>query len=170
MVNASKEVDNIISILKEEYGYYKDILELSKSKKKIITEGKVGELDKIVKLEQNMILNIGQLEKKREEEVSKLCSILGVKHDKITVSEIAKVIQEEQKNELEKVQSELLEILSELKSVNDLNGQLLEQSLEYIDYSINLIAGSGMETGSLYEDIGKGKNRSSKKNIFDTKV
>lgn len=105
MVNASKEVDNIISILKEEYGYYKDILELSKSKKKIITEGKVGELDKIVKLEQNMILNIGQLEKKREEEVSKLCSILGVKHDKITVSEIAKVIQEEQKNELEKVQS-----------------------------------------------------------------
>lgn len=170
MVNASKEVDNIISILKEEYGYYKDILELSKSKKKIITEGKVGELDKIVKLEQNMILNIGQLEKKREEEVSKLCSILGVKHDKITVSEIAKVIQEEQKNELEKVQSEFLEILSELKSVNDLNGQLLEQSLEYIDYSINLIAGSGMETGSLYEDIGKGKNRSSKKNIFDTKV
>lgn len=54
--------------------------------------------------------------------------------------------------------------------MNDLNGQLLEQSLEYIDYSINLIAGSGMETGSLYEDIGKGKNRSSKKNIFDTKV
>lgn len=170
MVSAKKEVDNIINILKEEYGYYKDILEMSKSKKKIITEGKVAELDKIVKLEQNMILNIGQLEKKREEEVSKLCGILGVKNEKITVSEISKYIQEEQKKELEKVQSELLEILSELKSVNDINGQLLEQSLEYIDYSINLISGAGMETGSLYEDIGRGKNRSSKKNIFDTKA
>lgn len=170
MVNANKEVSSVIDILKKEYGYYKDMLELSKSKRKIITEGKVAELDKIVKLEQNMIFNIGQLEKKREEEVSKLCSALGVKSEQITVSELAKDLQPDLRNELEKVQDELHKLLSELKTVNDLNGQLIEQSLEYIDYSINLISGSGMETGSLYEDIGKGKSKAGKKNLFDTKV
>ncbi|MHB1392770.1 MAG: flagellar protein FlgN [Clostridia bacterium] len=170
MVNIDKEVNAVIDILKKEHGYYIDMLELSKSKKKIIVEGKVAELDKIVKLEQNMIFNIGQLEKKREEEVTKLCGILNLNSSQITISELSKVLRHEQKKELEDIQGKLQETFSQLKTINDVNGQLIEQSLEYIDYSINLAAGSGMETGSLYEDIGKNKNKQSKKNIFDTKV
>lgn len=170
MANANVEVNAVIDILKKEHSYYKDMLELSKSKKRLIIEGKVGELDKIVKLEQNMIFNVGQLEKKREEAVVKLCSALGVNNDQTMISELARLLKPELKNELEKIQRELQGTLSELKSVNDLNGQLLEQSLEYIDYSINIIAGAGMETGSLYEDMSKNKSKTSKKNIFDTKV
>ena len=128
------------------------------------------ELDKMVKLEQNMIFNIGQLEKKREEEVAKLCKALELNSSRINISELMQGLQPEQKKELENVQERLRGILSELKAVNDVNGQLLEQSLEYIDYSINLLAGAGMETGSLYEDIGKNKGKQADKNIFDTKV
>ena len=170
MINVEREVKTVIEILGKEYDYYKDMLELSKSKKKIIVEGKVAELDKIVKLEQNMIFNIGQLERKREEEVAKLCKALELNSNKVNISELMQVLQPEQKKRLENVQGRLLEVLSELKAVNDVNGQLLEQSLEYIDYSINLLAGAGMETGSLYEDIGKNKGKKSDKNIFDTKV
>ena len=170
MVNVDKEVNAVIDILDKEYGYYKDMLELSKSKKKIIVEGKVAELDKIVKLEQNMIFNIGQLEKKREEEVAKLSNALNLNSSQITISELSKVLQPELKKELENMQKNLQDIFSELKAVNDVNGQLIEQSLEYIDYSINLFSGTGMETGSLYEDIGKNKSKQSKKNIFDTKI
>lgn len=170
MVNVDKEVNAVIDILKNEHSYYKDMLELSKSKKKIIVEGKVAELDKIVKLEQNMIFNIGQLERKREEEVAKLCDALELKVAQITISELSKLLQPELKKGLEDIQNKLQEVFSELKAVNDINGQLIEQSIEYIDYSINLFSGSGMETGSLYEDIGKSKNKQNKKNIFDTKV
>jgi flagellar biosynthesis/type III secretory pathway chaperone len=170
MINVDKEVNAIIDILTKEYGYYKDMLEMSKSKKNIVIEGKVAELDKIVKLEQNMIFNIGQLEKKREEEVTKLCGILNLNSSQVTVSELSKVLRTEQKKELEDIQGKLQETFSELKTVNDMNGQLIEQSLDYIDYSINLISGAGMETGSLYEDIGKNKSKQSKKNIFDTKI
>lgn len=170
MTNVDKEVNAVIDILTKEHGYYKDLFELSKSKKTIIVEGKVAELDKMVKLEQNMIFNIGQLERKREEEVSKLCQVLGINSTEITITDLAKVLQPELKNKLEDIQDKLKQIFSELKTVNDINGQLIEQSLEYIDYSINLVSGSGMETGSLYEDIGKNKGKQSKKNIFDTKV
>lgn len=170
MVNVDKEVSAVIDILEKEYGYYKDMLELSKSKKDIVIQGKVAELDKIVKLEQNMIFNIGQLEKKREEEVAKLSSALNINSSQITISELSKVLRPEMKKDLENVQSMLQKTLSELKTINDANGQLIEQSLEYIDYSINLFSGTGMETGSLYEDIGKNKSKQSKKNIFDTKV
>jgi flagellar biosynthesis/type III secretory pathway chaperone len=170
MTNVDKEVNAVIDILMDEYGYYKDLVELSKSKKRIIIESKVAELDKMVKLEQNMIFNIGQLERKREEEVSKLCKALDINSAQITITDLTQVLQPELKNRLEDIQGKLKEIFTELKTVNDINGQLIEQSLEYIDYSINLVAGSGMETGSLYEDIGKNKGKQSKKNIFDTKV
>ncbi len=170
MVNVDKEVNAVIDILDKEYSYYKDMLELSKSKKKIIVDGKVAELDKIVKLEQNMIFNIGQLEKKREEEVAKLSNALNLNSSQITISVLSKVLQPELKKELENMQNKLQDIFSELKAVNDVNGHLIEQSLEYIDYSINLFSGTGMETGSLYEDLGKNKSKQGKKNIFDTKV
>jgi len=170
MVNVDKEVSSVIEILGNEYDYYKDMLELSKSKKKIIVEGKVTELDKIVKLEQNMILNIGQLERKREETVVKLCKELELNGGTTNISELLQVLQPEHKKRLEDMQLKLRGILSELKTINDINGHLIEQSLEYIDYSINLLAGTGMETGSLYEDIGKNKSKQRDKNIFDTKV
>lgn len=170
MVNVDKEVNAIINILTKEYDYYKDMLEMSKSKKNIVIEGKVAELDKIVKLEQNMIMNIGQLERKREEEVVKISKALNLNSAQITITELAKVLQPELKTGLEDIQDKLKETISELKAINDVNGKLIEQSLEYIDYSINLIAGSGMETGSLYEDMGKNKSKQSKRNIFDTKV
>jgi flagellar biosynthesis/type III secretory pathway chaperone len=170
MINVDKEVNAVIEILGNEYDYYRDILEISKSKKKIIVEGKVAELDKIIKLEQNMIFNLGQLEKKREEEVAKLCRSLELNSNTINISELMKVLQPKQKKELEDIQGKLREIFSELKSVNDVNGQLIEQSLEYIDYSINLVSGTGMETGSLYEDLGRNKGKQRDKNMFDTKV
>ncbi|HYE83659.1 MAG TPA: flagellar protein FlgN [Clostridia bacterium] len=170
MLNVGKEINAIIDILKKEHGYYKDMLELSKSKKRIIVEGKVTELDKIVKLEQNMIFDIGQLERKREEEVTRLRAALNFNSAQVTISQLAKELQPELKKELEDIQDKLQETFSELKEVNDINGQLIEQSLEYIDYSINIVSGAGMETGSLYEDIGKNKSKQSKKNIFDTKV
>lgn len=170
MINVDKDVNTIIGILGSEYDYYRDMLELSKSKKKIIVEGKVAELDKIVKLEQNMIYNIGQLEKNREEAVSKLCVNLGLDSRKINMSNLMQALQTEHKKQLEEMQLKLRGIFSELKAINDINGQLIQQSLEYIDYSINLVAGTGMETGSLYEDIGKNKGGQRDKNIFDTKV
>jgi len=170
MINVDKEVNTVIGILENEYAYYKDMLELSKSKKDIIVEGKVAELDKIVKLEQNMIFNIGQLEKDREETVAKLCKSLGLDCGRINIRELMQVLKAEHRNQLEDMQLKLRRILADLKEVNDINGQLIQQSLEYIDYSINLVAGTGMETGSLYEDIGKNKGKQRDKNIFDTKV
>lgn len=170
MSNVNKEVNAIIEILEKEYGYYMDMLELSKTKKRVIVEGKVAELDKIVKLEQNMIVDIGQLERKREEEAAKLSKALGLKSDQVSISELFGVLQPELKKKLEDIQEKLRKTIDELKSVNDINGQLIEQSLEYIDYSINLISGVGMETGSLYEDIGRSKGKQNKKNLIDKKI
>lgn len=166
-----KHVRNVINILKSEYNYYNDLLELSKSKKSIIIEGKVTELDKIIKLEQNMVFNIGQLERAREQETAQMCSLIGLNAETATLSQIAAKLQLEYKDEIIKLQNLLSETLKGLKASNELNGQLIQQSLEYIDYSINIITSANTTTGSLYEDItDRNKNGITKKRIFDTKV
>lgn len=166
-----KEVASMIEILKKELQYYKDLLALSNTKKTSIIEGKVAELDKIVKLEQNMIFDLGQLEKQREEEVNKLCQRLGISDRKASLTEITEKLTKEDRTALERIQAAMRKTLSELKAQNDLNGELIKQSLEYIDFSINILTSSGMETGSLYGDVGSNeKSRAAKTRLFDTKI
>ncbi|MFZ5353332.1 MAG: flagellar protein FlgN [Bacillota bacterium] len=166
-----KHVQNVINILKKEHDFYKDLLELSKSKKTIIIEGKVAELDKIVKLEQNMIFDIGQLEKAREQEINQICTLLNMKREEATISELTKRLDNKYTKEMSKLQGLLTDTLRELKDVNMLNGKLIQQSLDYIDYSINIITSANVATGSLYDDITDNKsNTANKKRIFDTKV
>lgn len=164
-----RQAEKIIEILKKEYAYYKDLLELSNKKKAIVIEGKVSELDKIVKVEQNMIFDLGQLEKIREQELQQLCGMLGV-NGKTNVSELTKLISEQAAKKLAKLQRDLGDTISELQNVNNINGQLIQQSLEYIEYSVNMITTAG-PTNSVYSDLkGKGKVAENKKRLFDTKV
>jgi flagellar biosynthesis/type III secretory pathway chaperone len=156
--------------LKKEINYYKDLLDISVAKRKIIVENKVSELDNMLKLEHNMIFDIGQLEKSREDIVKKICFSLGLNPEKVTLAELALHANDHDKKELAQLQRQLTEKLSGIKDTNDLNGELIKQSLEYIDYSINVITSSGMQTSSLYEDVNDSKGTATKKRLFDTKI
>lgn len=168
-----RHIQNVINILKKEHDFYKDLLELSKSKKDIVIEGRVADLDKLVKVEQNMIFDIGQLEKIREQEVGQICSIMGLKRDEATITELSGKLDAKYKNELAKLQKLLSDTLGELKEVNTLNGKLIQQSLEYIDYSVNIITSASSAPSSLYDDITDNRGNSNKKSnsrMFDTKI
>lgn len=167
----TSNVRTLVDILNKEHAYYKDMLELAKAKKRLIVENKVAELDKVVKLEQNMIFDIGQLEKAREAEVWKLCASLGIRREQSSLTELIKRLGEDDKQQFETLRTDLADILNVLKAENDQNGVLIKQSLEYIDYSINVISSAGTATSSLYEDLDqKAKNNITKKRLFDTKI
>ncbi|MDF2521326.1 MAG: FlgN protein [Clostridia bacterium] len=164
-----RQAEKIIDILNKENGHYKDLLELSNKKKNTVIEGKVSELDKIVKFEQNLIFDLGQLEKLREQELQKLCEMLGV-NGKTNVSEIIKHLPEPLAQKLLELQKSLGNTISELQNVNNINGQLIQQSLDYIEYSVNMITSTG-PTNSVYSDLkGTGKGMDNKKRLFDTKA
>lgn len=164
-----RQAEKIIEILKKEYSYYKDLLELSNKKKIIVVEGKVSELDKIVKIEQNMIFDLGQLEKLREQEVQKLCELMKLEA-KTTVTELIKQLPENLSKELAILQKQMGSTLTELQNVNKLNGELIQQSLDYIEYTVNMVTSSG-QTSSLYDDLEpSGKKLENKRSLFDTKV
>ncbi len=158
--------EELAKTLEEENILYRDILELSKHKTGIIVEGKVSKLEQLMKVEQGMILRAGKLEQRRIDEVNRLARYFGVSCDKFNISlAIDSTKDEDLKTKLVSLKDGISSSLKELKEVNDLNGELIEKSLEYIDFSINLIGGKDSET--TYN--GK-KDRDKGGNFFDQKA
>ena len=160
-------VKTLIEILDKEAEIYEALLKLSHEKTDVIVQGKVTELENITKVEQSMILRLAKLEENREKIVEKLSEEIGMDADSITVTELEKVLPKDQSKELAECQKKLTGIFSDLKNSNDLNARLIKNSLDYINFSVNVLSNVG-SPGDIYGKSGQ-SNDPGKRNFFDVK-
>lgn len=161
-------VNSLIEVLNNEAALYKGILKIAKNKTDVIIGGKVSELENIVKLEQYIILQLSKLEEEREELVDKLSVQLSVDASDITLSSLEKLLPKEQAERLESCHKMLPEIVRDLDQANVLNSKLIKNSLDYIDFSINVLMNAG-SAGSTYGNSGQ-SNDLKKRNLLDMKL
>lgn len=160
--------ENLIDILEQEGRLYQDILELSRRKTDTIVEGKVKDLEQLTGIEQKMVMNAGQLERQREEIVRRLAADLEIQPERLNFSLVLDKTEGQLKQRFLDYREQIDSTLKELKQVNDLNSHLIKKSLEYIDFSINLISGSPSE---LTYDNSKDKNGKDRNaSFFDKKA
>lgn len=113
---------------------------------------------------------IDQLEEQRISSAYKFLQGRGIKSKlNLTISELSRLVFDLQdKQRLLSIQARLSETLNELKQLNELNRQLIEQALSYIDFSV--------ETMSYYEEFETTYHRPDEKNstirsgLFDTRA
>lgn len=165
---SNTNTDKLIEILEHEAGIYEDILRLSKNKTQFIVDGKVPELESMVKTEQALIVQMRELEEAREKAVEAISEELSAGPETLTVSQIIGAAEGERADRLKACQEAMKKKLEELRGTNELNSRLLQNSLEYIDFSINLIAAADA-VGNNYGDRGQADG-SKKKNFFDVKL
>lgn len=158
----------LIDILNKELKIYNELLKLSKDKTDIIIKGKVSELENIVKNEQTLILKLGGMENKREGIIEGIAGKLDISSMELNISELVKKIEPSKAFELKQYQANFTGLLSELKEINDLNSKLVKNSLEFIDFSINMMTESA-NTGNNYGINGQ-VNNGGKRNLFDMKL
>lgn len=157
----------LVEILEQENRIYKDLLEISRHKTDIIIEGKVSELDRMTGVEQKMVVNVGQLEKQREDLIKEMARHLEMDAREINMELIIDGVDAQLKDKFLNIKEEVTDTLNELKQVNDLNSELIEKSLEYINFSIGLITdNSNNTTYNSRRDKDKGEGLS----FFDQKV
>ena len=161
-------IDRLIEILNKETAVYEGIFKLSKNKTDVVVEGKVSELEGITRLEQSMVIQLGRLEDEREELADKLAVQLNVKSSDITLDSLRKMLPKEQSDKLENCHNKLPKIIHDLGEANTLNSKLIKNSLDYIDFSINVLTNAG-SAGNNYEYSGQSSN-SKKRNFFDIKL
>lgn len=156
------DVRKLIDVLHGEMEMYKDLLELSYKKTDIIIAGKVKELDEITKVESSLLTKLMEMEDKREALLSGFES-----ESRITATELCRILPQDEVKTLEDLQNKFSEILKDLEYRNKLNASLIEQSLEYINYSIGIISNALEQDDGIYGDKGSKKHYSS---LIDKKV
>ncbi len=161
-------IDKLIEILEHEYRVYENIHRISKDKTNIIVEGKVSELDNVVKLEQALVLQISRIDKQREEIIIQLSKEVQSDTQSLNISEIKKHANKEQNKKLEAYQNNMNNLVNELTHVNQLNSKLIKNSLEFIEFSLNLMSNADVVSNN-YGQKGE-TSQKARKNRFDMKL
>lgn len=137
-------VQDVITQLQQLNTLHTQLLELGKKKKDIIIKNDIDALAKLIQEESKLAKQVAGSEQQWISAAKAVFVSYGIEPEpSLTVSDLLKLIKdEEERGALQQAQSELLVTMHELKQVNALNQQLIEQSLAFIDYTINILAGT----------------------------
>lgn len=128
-------VESLISIMNKLLKLHKSLYELSVKKTDIVKKGDMAALDQLLKDEQVHMAAINKLEQERLAEAKVLLSEVEIP----SLLEIANQATSADRAQLLQTREELLEVIAELKAHNELNQQLIHQSLQFINFSKSLV-------------------------------
>lgn len=163
-----KEVEDLIEILKEEQAIYSEILKLANEKTDMIAEENIDSLEDISKQEAIYVKQAKILEYKREDKITEIEQSLGIEMVSDISSLLNYVDDKNLKKQLIDRQREFTNTLKELKSINIINNTLIQDALEYIDLSLNLMTQATAE-GTYGKGAKEAEGATQNKSLFDFK-
>lgn len=164
----NRSIEQLLLAIKKEYELYEEVLKLSKRKSDLIINGEISELSDITAKEQTMILGIGKIEEIRVSIVMNIKKELGFA-EVVDINDLADKLGGEAGKELMALRNDFTNLLKEVKSSNDLNGKLLQQSLEYIEFNRNLLSTID-DTAPIYNHKADDNAYTKETSMFDLKV
>ncbi len=134
-------MENLIDVLNKEISEYEVLLALSRRKTPAIIQRELDALQKITDDEQMAVAGINHLDKQREEITKDIANVLNKDVNKLTISELIRLMspRPEEAKELAKVHDKLKSVVGDLKIVNKQNEELLKNSLEMVEFELNLL-------------------------------
>lgn len=145
-------IQELISILEEEQQIYETLIPVVTEKTKVIIKNNLEALQNITEQEQSVVNKVTALEKKRSEVIINIAIVMNRKPEELTLAEIVKMLknQPEEQKRLSDIHSNLKRTVEKLVSINYQNKSLIEQSLEMIEFNMNLIQSTRMSPGNNY--------------------
>ncbi|MEQ2527519.1 flagellar protein FlgN [Bacillaceae bacterium CLA-AA-H227] len=126
---------DLIIIMDKLLKIHTSLYEIAIKKTDVIKLNDMNSLNQILKEEQSHIAAIRDLERERQRTVQLLCPI----KNNPTISDCIEYVVGTDKDELINISNCLMEVVNKLKEANDLNHQLLQHSLHFINVSLNLL-------------------------------
>ena len=126
--------------MNDENRQYTELLDLSNNKTTAIVKGDVGQLQEIFGKEQKLIDILNRLEMERQS------CVLHLSAAEVKVSQIVRLLEKKQAEHdaLEQSYLSLKKTVNQLTQVNDNNRLLLKESMDMIDFEINLAKNASM--------------------------
>ena len=156
-------MERMIEILKKQLEIYKEILKISEDKTDIIVKDKVDELKPMVERDEVLAGNNISLEKQWLAIIKEFAESKGI-NEVLRIDDLCEFFPD-LADEMKSLKNEILDVTKKIKVKNELNQKLVKNSLEYINFSVGLITGTNMGTGT----YGKGgnTNQGEAKKFFD---
>lgn len=165
-------LEALLQTMAELNDVHNTLLDFAEQKKHALIHNEVDRLTQIVNKENKLLKRIGELDLQRVEATGAFLMEKGYKpNPRVTVSDLTKIIFNiEEKKALVGAQKQLMATIRKLRELNQFNQQLAEHSLKYINYSLDLLAGSS-DDEVVYHKPHQQLNSSMKPNrLFDTRA
>lgn len=134
-------MENLIEVLNDECSEYEGLLKLSREKTAFIVKGDLENIQRITDEEQEWVGRLNRLEKKRLEVTADIANVLN---KDVTTLKLTNLIQllnarpAEQKM-LEETKERLQTVVRKMQLVNEQNRELIQHSLELVEFDLNLL-------------------------------
>lgn len=139
-------IDNLIKVLDYENRLYRQLFSIAESKSDIIINGEIESLQATIADEQRLAADLNKLTEAREQIVGQIGKKTGKAVKDVIVTDIISELPEEQAKKLSAVKDKLKDTISKLKAQNALNKKLLQNALDYVDFSLALLTESVPQT------------------------
>ena len=145
-------VEVLIDTLTKEESEYVTLLDLSRKKTPVIVAGEIENLQKITDEEQAVVDRLIALDARRADAMKDIAEVMNRDVKTLKLSNLIEMLEKrpEERDALSLLHDRLKATVGELRMVNDQNRELIRQSLDIVDFNLNLIKSqrSAPETGN----------------------
>jgi len=133
-------IAQIVETLQQQLSMYNKLLTLENDKTPLIKSNDIIGLNVLTQKEKLLLEQADKLEQVRNLLTSRYFKEIGFRYRSGILSDLIKSVSNpEDKEQLSALHHDLTSTLNELKKVNELNQKLIQQSLDFINFSINLM-------------------------------
>lgn len=147
-------LNQLLALMEEQGKVMADLAVLSKKKSQVLVDGNIPELDILLRGEQALIWQMGRLEERRFQAQIALSRQLGVHASQLTLEKLLTAISPEHGERCKAVATQYAQAAGELSQVNQLNTELIQQAMAYVDFSLQLLGATAPAAGQVYSPRG----------------
>lgn len=143
-------IEDLISTLEQEYSEYQQLIPIAEEKTRVIVKNDLTSLQEITEKEQQAIIRINRLERKRETVMVNIRTVINRNSGEFTLRTLIGLMdkQPEEQKALSIIHDNLKNTIQRLVEINNRNKSLIQQSLEMIEFNMNFIQSTRMSPGN----------------------
>ncbi len=137
----ASHIEELIETLNKENQEYEKLLELSKRKAAVIVSRDIPALEKITDDEQIVVSAIGNLDNKRAQVTRDIADVINKDVETLKLSVLIELLskQPDEQRRLSQIHDRLKVTVESVRAINESNRQLIDQSLEMVEFDLNMI-------------------------------
>ncbi|WP_088104282.1 flagellar protein FlgN [Halalkalibacter urbisdiaboli] len=160
----------IIQSLAELIRIHQQLNELASKKVDSIKQGDMPALEALVREESKLASKLRTTELMREKQVHAFFAEQGEANEHATISSMIALVSSDEANLLQRLQKVLVQEVNELKKQNELNQSLIQESLQFVNLSLDLLIPNAEDVSYKRPQAREERSYEPSHSIFDSKA